>query len=68
MEPLLFQKQVAYTKANGSAASVKVPLIDLPVGTLLFRGVTMPDLAKGDDARLFVREFLGMPNGGSHCM
>jgi len=68
MEPLLFQKQVAYTKANGSTASVKVPLIDLPVGTLLFRGVTMPDLAKGDDARLFVREFLGMPNGGSHCM
>jgi hypothetical protein len=68
MEPLLFQKQVAYTKANGSAASVSIPLVDLPIGTLLFRGVTMPDLAKGDDARLFIREFLGMPVGGSHCL
>ena len=68
MEPLLFQKQVAYTKANGSAASVNVPLVDLPIGTLLFRGVTLPDLSKGDDARSFVREFLGIPNGSSHCL
>lgn len=68
MEPVLFQKQVAYTKGNGSPASTNIPLVDLPIGTLLFRGVTLPDLSKGDDARLFVREFLGIPNGGSHCL
>jgi hypothetical protein len=68
MEPVLFQKQVAYTKGNGSTTSTSVPLVDLPIGTLLFRGVILPDLSKGDDARLFVREFLGIPNGGSHCL
>ena len=44
------------------------PLVDLPIGTLLFRGVKLPDVANGDDARLFVREFLGMPNGDSFCL
>ena len=68
MEPLLFHRDIPYVKGNGAAASMHAPLVDLPIGTLLFRGVKLPDVANGDDARLFVREFLGMPNGDSFCL
>lgn len=68
MQPLLFHEDVAYTKANGQAATAKVPLVDLPAGTLLFRGVKLPDVSKGEDARMFLRDFLGYPEGGQFCL
>lgn len=68
MEPAVFQMRVPYTKANGQAAETQVPLVDIPSGTLLFRGIKLPDTSKGEDPRLFLRDFLGDPQGGHFCL
>ena len=68
MEPQIFQQSVPYTKANGQAAEAKVPLVDIPSGTLLFRGIKLPDISMGADPRNFVRDFLGEPKGGQFCL
>lgn len=44
------------TKINGG-----LPLLTLPAGTVLFRGVRIPNVAKQQDARYFYRDFLGEP-------
>ena len=68
MEPQVFTKKVPYVKANGNQAEAYVPLVDIPSGTLLFRGIRLPDVQKGEDPRKFVRDFLGQPQGGHFCL
>ena len=46
---------------SGTKASVDLPLVTLPAGTVLFRGMRMPDQSKGEDAKYFYRDFLGNP-------
>lgn len=45
-----------------------VPLFEIPAGTLLFRGVQLPNPKKEEDPRLFVRDWLGYPMGDRFCM
>jgi len=53
-----------YTTELGKENSVELPLITLPVGTVLFRGVTLPNTANGtDDVRYFYRDYIGDPLG-----
>lgn len=68
MEPNVFSMKVPYVKASGQSAEVNVPLVDIPSGTLLFRGIKLPDIEKGEDPRLFVRDFLGQPQGDHFCL
>lgn len=57
-----------YTKASGSTEALAVPLFEIPAGTLLFRGVQLPNPKKDEDPRLFVRDWLGYPKGDRFCM
>ncbi len=59
---------ISYTKANGAAASIQLPFVELPAGTLLFRGVQLPNPKKDEDPRLFVRDWLGYPKGDRFCL
>lgn len=68
MEAGVFQQEVPFTKASGEASSMKVPFLDIPSGTLLFRGTKLPDIKKGEDPRRFVGEFLGTLEGSKFCM
>ncbi len=68
MEFQVFKKAYPYTKANGQAATANLEFVDLPPGTLLFRGVRLPDSSKGDDMRYFYRDFLGDVKGDSFCL
>ena len=47
----------------GKPASVDLPLVTLPAGTILFRGLKIPNPAVGEDIRYFYRDFLGNPEG-----
>jgi hypothetical protein len=49
-----------YIDSDGSPASMDLPLVTLPAGTILFRGLK---ISKGDDVRSFYRDFLGNPEG-----
>ena len=57
-----------YTKASGEKSTLGVPLVEIPAGTLLFRGVQLPNPKKDEDPRLFVRDWLGYPRGDRFCM
>ena len=68
MEPAVFSQTLPYTTLSGIDKEITLPLVDIPAGTLLFRGIRLPDIAKGDDSRSFIRDFLGDPVGDSFCM
>ena len=49
--------------------SVDLPLVTLPAGTVLFRGLKIPNAGRGEDIRYFYRDFLGDPQpGGKVCL
>lgn len=61
-----FYTQVTYVKevftnGEGQPASIDLPLITLPKGTVLFRALKLPDVREGQDIRYFYRDFLGNP-------
>ena len=59
----------SFTDAAGADQSVDLPLITLPAGTVLFRGVKIPDLGAAQDIRYLYRDFLGNPEAdGVVCM
>jgi hypothetical protein len=64
MESRFYQKVTPvkedYIDENGAPASMDLPLVTLPAGTILFRGLK---ISKGDDVRAFYRDFLGNPEG-----
>ena len=68
MEPAVAIQKTPYKTASGLDKELDLPFVDIPAGTLLFRGIRLPDIAKGDDTRYFVRDFLGDPVGDSFCM
>lgn len=68
MEPAVTIQKTPYKTASGLDKELDLPVVDIPAGTLLFRGIRLPDIAKGDDTRSFVRDFLGEPVGDSFCM
>jgi hypothetical protein len=55
-----------FTNKNGMTESVDLPLITLPPGTVLFRGMKIPNADV--DARAFYRDYLGDPEGSIVCM
>lgn len=52
---------------KGIQESVDLPLITLPPGTVLFRGMKIPNPAEVD-VRAFYRDYLGDPEGSIVCM
>jgi hypothetical protein len=52
-----------FQNAQGVPSSVDLPLISLPAGTVLFRGLKIPNAKQGEDIRYFYRDFLGTPEG-----
>jgi hypothetical protein len=64
----IYTNSVPYRKASGEEARLSVPLVEIPKGTLLFRGVQLPNPKKDEDPRLFVRDWLGYPQGERFCM
>ena len=56
-----------FTNKDGITESVDLPLITLPPGTVLFRGMKIPNPAEVD-ARAFYRDYLGDPEGSIVCM
>jgi hypothetical protein len=64
----IYNEKVPYTKGDGSSASIDVPMFEIPAGTLLFRGIQLPNPKKDEDPRLFVRDWLGYPIGDRFCM
>jgi hypothetical protein len=67
-EPKVFRKDVVYADKKGAVKTMKLDLVDIPAGTLLFRGITLPDTEKGGDARLFLQDFLGEFKDGKYCL
>ena len=61
------QTKEDFTDANGLPKSIDLPLITLPPGTVLFRGMKIPNPAEVD-ARVFYRDYLGDPEGSKVCM
>ena len=56
-----------FTDAAGAPASYDLPLVTLPAGTVLFRGVKIPEAY--EDVRYFYRDFLGNPEAdGKVCL
>lgn len=45
-----------------------VPLVTIPPGTLLFRGIVIPDTEQDEDPRRFFTEYLGAPIGKTMCL
>ena len=64
----IYTESIEYTKANGTKATIQVPFFEIPAGTLLFRGVQLPNPKKDEDPRMFVRDWLGYPSGERFCM
>jgi hypothetical protein len=52
-----------FTSAAGVPSSVDLPLVTIPAGTVLFRGLRIPNPANGEDVRHFYRDYLGDPEG-----
>jgi hypothetical protein len=67
-EAKVFQDQSVYTDEKGTVKSINLDFVDIPAGTLLFRGMTLPDTEKGGDARLFLQDFLGEFKDGQYCL
>jgi len=58
-----------FTNGAGEASSIDLPLVTLPAGTVLFRGLRIPNATKGEDARYFYRDFIGNPEANDKvCM
>ena len=55
-----------YINDQQKPSSVDLPLVTLPAGTVLFRGLKIPDARKGEDIRYFYRDFLGNPEGSEN--
>jgi hypothetical protein len=55
-----------YINSQGKAQTIDLPLVTLPAGTLLFRGLKIPNPTKGEDIRYFYRDFLGTPEGSEN--
>ena len=70
-DPFYYQitpKTEEFTNDFGSPESVDLPLITLPPGTVLFRGMKVPNPANVD-VRTFYKDYLGDPEGSSMvCM
>jgi hypothetical protein len=64
----LYTEKIPYTKGDGTQTTIEVPMVEIPQGTLLFRGVQLPNPKKDEDPRLFVRDWLGYPKGDRFCM
>lgn len=64
----IFDEKITYTKASGESAQITVPMVEIPSGTLLFRGIQLPNPKKDEDPRLFVRDWLGYPTGERFCL
>lgn len=64
----VYPQITSYTKANGAETTIRLPVFELPAGTLLFRGLQLPNPKKDEDPRLFVRDWLGYPSGERFCM
>jgi hypothetical protein len=59
----------AFKDAAGVDQTVDLPLVTLPAGTVLFRGVKIPDVSAAQDVRYLYRDFLGNPEAdGVVCM
>lgn len=56
-----------FTNKDGMQESVDLPLITLPPGTVLFRGMKIPNPAEVD-VRAFYRDYVGDPEGSIVCM
>jgi hypothetical protein len=63
-----YSYDVNYTKANGTAGKIKLGEVEIPAGTLLFRGIQLPNPKRDEDPRMFVRDWLGYPSGDRFCM
>jgi hypothetical protein len=61
------QTKEDFTDAVGLPKSIDLPLITLPPGTVLFRGMKVPNPAEVD-ARVFYKDYLGDPEGSKVCM
>ena len=58
-----------YKDSYGVDQSIDLPLVTLPPGTVLFRGLKIPHPDKGDDVRYFYRDYLGDPEpDGRMCL
>ena len=66
-----FYIQIQYVKENfvrtdGAPGEADLPLVTLPPGTVLFRGLKIPNpvaSGAGSDPRYFYRDYLGTPEG-----
>ena len=62
------QTQETFKNSLGVTKTIDLPLITLPPGTVLFRGMKVPNPAEVD-ARVFYRDYLGDPEGSRQvCM
>lgn len=71
-EPPFYEKVTLLTERfmrDGIPDYEDLALVTLPPGTVLFRGLKIPNQAAGVDPRLFYRDFLGDPEGRDNvCM
>jgi len=71
-EPPFYEKVTLLTERfmrGGIPDNEDLALVTLPPGTVLFRGLKIPNQAAGVDPRLFYRDFLGDPEGRDNvCM
>ena len=71
-KPPFYEKVTLLTERymrGGISDNEDLALVTLPPGTVLFRGLKIPNQAAGVDPRLFYRDFLGDPEGRDNvCM
>jgi hypothetical protein len=71
-DPPFYEKVTLLTERymrDGIPDYEDIALVTLPPGTVLFRGLKIPNQAAGVDPRLFYRDFLGDPEGRDNvCM
>jgi hypothetical protein len=58
--------KVSYTSAAGAKETTDVPLVTLPPGTVLFRGIRLP--TEGQDSRAFFTDYFGSIEGQEMCL
>jgi hypothetical protein len=52
-----------------NVGAMDLPLVTLPPGTVLFRGLKVPHVSQGEDVRYFYRDYLGDPEpDGRMCL
>lgn len=71
-KPPFYEKVTLLTERfmrDGIPDNEDLALVTLPPGTVLFRGLKIPNQAAGVDPRIFYRDFLGDPEGRDNvCM